>query len=428
MRAGALPATFYLYFGGPFSSGKSNILRLVSDLTDGLTVENISPPALARSIEAGRTVLLDEIDVSRGAELDDIMAALLRSGYRRNGPPYIRWDAKAKTREVVPIFGPKAATFRSSLDTALQSRGFVIPTAKPVGEAGYDLVLANLWVKTTDLVSRLKSWGKRAAREWPGVRLEQLAHTPEFRAEVKAVAGEIGANRESELLTIALLVARMVPVDVGPQLSSARALRDVEVGEDQAEALGELRDVVLVSMGKTVSFGDAGAQLYRVVQRSVRDSVNLRRKDRQEKPLTSNRLALLRRELGVKDVWLRNHHGNLVWNLPPAFVDKLRGDTPESGPHPHHNPTSTPQPHIDPTSDPTSVPIDVSEGSRNGSGVGLLGGLEGVTDNATSDHSDTKNDPTSDSDVGSAITPPRRGKPGSEFDLGQREEEEVGPP
>ena len=390
VRAGALPAVFYVFYGGRFGSGKSNVLYLVSALTDGLLVENVSPSALARSMETGRAVMLDEIDVSRGSELDDIMAALLRSGYRRNGPPYVRWDAKAKKREEIPIFGPKAGTFRSTLDPALQSRGFTIPTGKPIGEGGFDLVLANLWSRTSDLVPRLRAWGKAAAREWSSDRLEQLARSPEFRVELKAIAGEVGANRESELLAIALLVAHMIPADVGPSLLSAKLLREVEVSEEQTEALEEVRDVVLATMSRTVTFAEGGAEVYRVVQRTVRDAISLRRKDRQERPITPSRLALLRREMGVKDVWLRDHHGSLIWNLPKAFVEGLReattestphtvskttqntlsGDTPGNTPHPHLNPSpdglSTPHPLTDPSLNPSSAVSDVSEGSGGG--------------------------------------------------------------
>ncbi len=308
-RAGALPAFFYLYYGGQFGSGKSNILYLLSSLTDSLLVENISTSALARSIEAGRPVCQDEIDVSRGTELDDIMAALWRSGYRRNGPPYIRWDAKNKQREVVPIYSPKAATFRSVLDPALQSRGFTVPTAKPLGKDGYRLVLANLWSRTSDLVAQLRAWGRAGAKEWPDARLEALARTPEFQSEVESVVGEIGANRTSELFTIALLVAHMVPVEVATSLSSAGALREVAVGEDQAEALEELREAVVATIESTVSSSLDGQAVYRVVQRAVRDAVNGKHKERGDRPLTTARLALLRRELGVKDSWLVNFHG-----------------------------------------------------------------------------------------------------------------------
>lgn len=360
VRAGALPATFYLYFGGAFSTGKSNILSLVASLTDGLLFENVSPAALARVIENARTVLLDEVDVDRGSELDEVMSSLLRSGYRRNGPPCVRWNAKEKKSETIPIFGPKCGTFRSALDPALQSRGFVIPTGKPVGEESYALVLANLWSKTGDLVPRLKAWGKAAAKDWKSDTLEGLAKTSEFQAEVRKVAGTLGANRESELL-----VARMIPVDVSVSLSSASELRKVEISEDQAEAIEELRDVVLVTMSKTLSFAADGHEVYRVVQRTVRDAVNLRRKDRQEKPVPPGRLALLRRELGVKDSWLATHGHAIVWNLPKAFVDGL-GDTPAGY---SHAPPVLPSVTEGNSPPPIDLP-SVTEGHSNVSGEG----------------------------------------------------------
>jgi hypothetical protein len=143
---------------------------------------------------------------------------------------------------------------------------------------------------------------------------------------VRAVAGELGANRESELLTIALLVAQMVPVDVVNSLSSARELRAVEISEDQAEALSELRDVVLGNLAKTVTFSSDGHEIYRVVQKTVRDTLNARRRDREERPVTTGRLALLRRELGVKDAWLISPQNRLSRNLPTTFVEKLETD------------------------------------------------------------------------------------------------------
>lgn|GEM_PF-3446399 len=382
VRAGALPATFYLYFGGAFSTGKSNILSLVASLTDGLMFENVSPPALARVIEKGRTVLLDEIDVQRGQELDDVMSALLRSGYRRNGPPYVRWDAKEKKAEIIPVFGPKSGTYRSTLDPALQSRGFVIPTAKPIGEESYALVLANLWSKTGDLIPRLRAWGKTVAKKWDPETLEALANTPGFQAEVRKVAGRLGANRESELLTIALLVARMIPVDVSVQLSSAKELRNLEVSEDQAEALEELRDVVLSIMSRTVTFAADGHEVYRVVQRGVRDAINLRHKDRQEKPITNSRLVLLRREFGVKDSWLVEPGHSVAWNLPKAFVDSIAPKPLEEAKvsPPPGGPLQAPYPPSVTQSNPLPpfVPPSVTKGYSNVSGEGGGGGHGGT--------------------------------------------------
>lgn len=324
VRAGALPAVFYLYFGGSMSSGKSSVLNLVSSLSDGIMLENVSPSALARVIGDGRTVLLDEFDVQRGEELDDVMASLLRSGYRRNGPPYVRWNAKDKQAETLSIFGPKCGTFRSALDPALQSRGFVIPTAKPIGEEHFGLILAGWWPKTGELVPRLKKWGEWSAAVWKSEKLEQAARSSVFQARLRTIVGQLGANRESELLTLALLVAEMVPVDVVDSLASARELRAVEISEDQAEAIDELRTAVLDVVSKTISFTSEGREVYRVVQKSVRDHLNYARKARGDRPISTGRLALLRRELGVSDSWLVEKGHRVVWNMPSDFMDLLR--------------------------------------------------------------------------------------------------------
>jgi hypothetical protein len=378
VRAGALPAVFYLYFGGSMSSGKSNILQLIALLTDGLMLENVSPSAVARVISSdgeGRALLLDEIDVERGQELDDVMAALLRSGYRRNGPPYVRWNAKEKKAESFSVFGPKAGSYRSSLDPALQSRGFVIPTAKPTGEDYYGLVLANLWPRTADLVPRLRDWGAAATRRWPGEVLEETAHSPEFQADLRRVTGMLGANRESELVTIALLVARMVPIDAASSLQNAAELRKVEISEDQAEAIEELREVTLANLAKTVSFAADGHEVYRVAQKSVRDEISRRRKERQERPITPGRLALLRREWGVKDAWLVEYGHRIVWNLPKAFVDSVQTPPPGSS----YSPTILPSTSLTEGNSPgyshdASTDVKTDPRWEHGSTIGVPGG------------------------------------------------------
>ena len=83
---------------------------------------------------------------------------------------------------------------------------------------------------------------------------------------------------------------------------------------------------MLGALSKTVTFASEGREVYRVIQKTVRDTLNLRRRDRQERPVTAGRLALLRRELGVKDAWLISPGHRLAWNLPTTFVEKLRGD------------------------------------------------------------------------------------------------------
>ncbi|MCI4329159.1 MAG: hypothetical protein L3J86_06195, partial [Thermoplasmata archaeon] len=141
----SLPAVFYLFFGGRYGTGKTNILRLIADMTDGVLLENVSVAALARMITAGKVVCMGEFDVPRGKDLDEVRDALVRQGYKASAAPYMRWNAASREVEEVPIYGPKALAFRGVIEDALQSRGFTIPTASPVGEGGFDLVLRNLF-------------------------------------------------------------------------------------------------------------------------------------------------------------------------------------------------------------------------------------------------------------------------------------------
>ena len=97
-----LPAVFYLFFGGRFGTGKTNILRLIADLTGGLLLENVSVAALARTITEGRVVCIDEFDVSRGKDVDEVRDALVRQGYKATAAPYMRWNAAAKEVERFP--------------------------------------------------------------------------------------------------------------------------------------------------------------------------------------------------------------------------------------------------------------------------------------------------------------------------------------
>src|SRR5438477_9859952 len=111
----SLPAVFYLFFGGAKGSGKTNALGLIARLTNALSFENVSIAALARSMEKGRTVCIDEYDVSRGREVDEPRDALVRQGYKRDAAPFVRWAAIRKKKEEIPLFWPKAITFRTVL-------------------------------------------------------------------------------------------------------------------------------------------------------------------------------------------------------------------------------------------------------------------------------------------------------------------------
>ena len=322
-----LPAVFYVFIGGRFGSGKTNLLVLTRNLTDGLLVENVSVPALARSLEKGKTVCLDEIDTTRGKELDEIRDALLRQGYKATAAPYIRWDAGSRKREEVPIYGPKVATLRGVPDDALASRGFFIPTVKPDGEEGFGYVLLNLWPELGDLNERLREWGDAAASAYSPLAVRGVAFSATFKEKVRKAAKELGANRESELVTVALLTAEIAGLDILEELSKATELRATELTEAEGDILEELRGVMLELTGGRIVRLDAAAPEISIKQSEVRREVNRRLKERGEPVLSDRRFAVLRRELGVKDVWLRKRGQALWWVFPATYLERLRGGT-----------------------------------------------------------------------------------------------------
>ncbi len=321
--ATVLPAVFYLFIGGPFGRGKTALLNLLVKLTNGLLFENVSIARLARSMENGRTICLDEIDIDRGKEYNEISDALLRTGYKADAAPYARWDATKKAADDIPIYGPKAGTFRGEVEEALQSRGYIIPTAKVKGEAGFDYVLANMWPELGDLPERLNAWGEYARKAFREEWVKKTAHTTAFREKVRKAVPELGANRDSELGAMAVLVAEMIRVDVIEELREASELAKTLTGEGLGDLLGELAEIVLEKVGPLQESILEDSPVVRLSQKELKDELNRRRKERQEPVLLDRDFAKLRRDFEVKDEWLRRPKNRIVWNLPLPFLRGL---------------------------------------------------------------------------------------------------------
>ncbi len=323
----SLPAVFYLFFPGSFGSGKTNILGLIAALTGSVSLENVSVAALAHELGDGRPVAIDEYDVPRGKDIDEVRNALVRQGYKRTAAPYTRHNPLTHQNERIPIFGPKALTFRGSIEMALQSRGYPIPTVKAKGAEGYEYVLNNLWTHLGELPARIAAWGRTARDTFSDVALEEMGRSPAHREAVEAVCIELGANRSSELATVGVLVAHMAGVDVVADLRKANALGDMETAaseeddrEDLYAVVGALSKQQLDNKARDL-LGEA--QVIRHRQREVFDGLNKLKAERHEKTLTVSQFNALRREAGIKDEWRRNHRGSLVWNLPAEWVESI---------------------------------------------------------------------------------------------------------
>ena len=213
--------------------------------------------------------------------------------------------------------------FRGAIEDALQSRGFLIPTAAPVGEDTYALVLRNLFPELKDIAVRAEVWGLRAAIEFPPKRVREMAESPQFREKVKTVVRELGANRDSELMTVALLTAEIAGVSVLETLRSASEHREVAAADSGDEAIPELAEAVLNLARVTPRSLGGETNFVNLKQTLIADELNRARRALGKLPIGSQRLAKCRRELGVKDDWLHSHHKAAWWNVPKEFLTIL---------------------------------------------------------------------------------------------------------
>ncbi len=319
-----LPAVFYIFSGGAFGGGKTALLRELRGLTGGYYFENVSPAAIVRRMKHGGTILLDEVDVSRGKDSDEIRDALLRQGYQADAAKYVRYNAKTSQVDEFPVYGPKAATFRSALDPALESRGFIVPASKAPGEAGYEFVLNGLWPDFSQLRPRIEAWGEATKVSFAPATLQEITQTPEFRTKLRTAVGKIGADRDSELGTVALLVAEAARIDVADSLRAALGRKVAVQGDLERNEVEELLEVLDGFSGP----GNIKSGFLRVRQKDVKEAINLRRKERRELPVSDKRLALLRHEAGIKDKWLSHPGRATFWNVPVDWLKEAVGEEP----------------------------------------------------------------------------------------------------
>ena len=328
--ARSLPATFYLIVKGRYGGGKTSLLNVIGKLGGGLVFENVSVAALARELAEGRLVCIDEYDVRRPAEIQPVLDSIVRQGYRRDAAPYTRYDATKKEVERIPVYGPKALTIRSFLDPALESRGFIISASPVDGEEAYGFVVRNLWSDVGDLPARLARWAAGAAVAWPDARLKALAESPTLADTRRRVLEATGANRDTEQVLVALLVAEIAGVDVAAELKEAVELRRASVGTEDAGDLEDLTDAILAASGSAQDRLIAGSPRVRILFRELKAEIDRRRKERDERPISNNRLATILTQAGVSESWKVRPGNKVGFDLPVEFVRGLREGGPNS--------------------------------------------------------------------------------------------------
>jgi hypothetical protein len=327
--APTLRRVFGLFIPGNMSTGKTEFEGRMATLTNGVLLQDFSVAYLGRALSFGKTAIFDEFDIPRNPEQEASGRALIRSSYKADAPKYRRMDSHGAKPVEFDVFGPRMVAYRGKLDDALQSRGFVIPTVRPKGEEGFDLVLLNMWPELGDLPNRLEAWGKAAMAVYTAVRQREIAFSPEFRARVRASVEELGANRESELVATATIVAEMVGVNVIAELRAANEVRKSAIADAEGSDLPALADAIAEVVGvRAKKLDDAFARI-RVRQKSVKDALNKHRKELGERPISDRDFAEMRRKIGVEDAWLSTFSGHaLAWSLPDTFLARLAAEYP----------------------------------------------------------------------------------------------------
>lgn len=330
--AESLPSVFFVFFSASKGKAKTTALDLLCVLTDGLNASDISAPALVHWLEEhpNGAVCIDEMDVKRDAERDSAVAAICRSGYTP-GKPYLRWDPKTRKLDECPTYGAKALGFRAKVDDALEDRGFTLPTATVKGRAGAKLVQQNFARDVGDLPSRLRAWAKSTRATPASVRLDAILRG-EMAAEawletVEAVVGaeNLGANRETQLTSVALAVCRAACIDLTESLQAAFGLRREVAAANTDEDLEEARDL-LETMLREIGTLTKEAEVCVVRQSAFAARLGALRKERgQLRRLTSVQIAALRNDLGIKPTWLTHPGNKVTWNIPASERESLFG-------------------------------------------------------------------------------------------------------
>jgi hypothetical protein len=365
-----LNSVFYLLLAGSKGDGKTSLIDLLCFLSGAINAADISVAALVHALEEtpDRAVALDEFGVLRDAEKDSAMTAIARNGYTR-GKPYIRFNVKTGQNDECPTFGAKVFGFRGAVDPALEDRGFPLPCVKYVGPGGFRYVQANDGPTVGDLPRRLGSWASDQRTSYPTIR--EGFKSPRWEETVrKVLADKIGANRESQLTSVALQVSRLCCIDVGDSLKAALGLRAETSAANFSTSLAEAFEI-LSSLSTLSTPLSKEAQFYIVAQREFTAAVNAKRRERHERALSSSELAALRRDLGILDTWLTRPQNKTTWNIPAKEWARLtQGSDSTKPPSPSAKAAPNPQPNQPNLANPVVKDEEVRQVSQVSHGEG----------------------------------------------------------
>lgn len=287
-----LNSVFYVGVVGPKGSGKTTVLQVTTGLSrNGLLTGNASVAALARILDGGADLAVDEIDELQG-DILQLTQAALRQGYRR-GSYYLRWDVTTNSEERIKTFGPKIMSFRSGIEDALQSRTFLIGMA-PAEKQAMSMVLDNMvWDSTNQpLKIDLINWAnEELKKKWDQARVEAVLKEQRFIEQLDFLLGPIRTPREIEIAASMLVVSLIVGVDIRKEITSAtKSQRDMEVDDEKIT----LKEYIISEWN-----GHGKPELLEL--ETIRAAINYARREQKERPYSPYHLRRMLREIGFRD-------------------------------------------------------------------------------------------------------------------------------
>lgn len=265
--------------------GKTTLLNLLDALVPKpLSVSNITPSALFRTIEKYRpTLLIDEADTF--LTNDEMMRGILNSGHTRNFAYVIRSAGEDYEPQSFTTWSPKVIAMIGSLPNTVEDRSIIIRMErKHTKEVKEKLRL--------DRMAEFEEWRSKVAR-WAADHFEQL------RFVDAGVPGEINNDRARDNWRVLLSIADVIGGEWAERARQvACRLAGVEPASESPRTL-LLQDLKTIfdEKGETLSSEEIISALHEMENRSWAEWKNGR-------PLTKQGLARMLKPFGIDpDKW-----------------------------------------------------------------------------------------------------------------------------
>lgn len=288
-----LESVIYIGFRGATGSGKGTAVESYVLLSpDGIVLSDTTEAYLAATLDAGRTIGIEEADELLKANAKGVLPALLRNGYRR-GATYglMAWDESTKRwrPDQRSVFGPKAFDFHDTLETHLLGRTVVIALS-PDNSVDRAMDAEHKGHYLDGVRSWLAQEAEDAKSQWTPDAVRERWDSSEFRARVRSMGGKAG--RDHVIAAYLLLVADIFGWGFDD------AIREIVGGRTRFEEHGEEAEVAEYILSMVPGWQDSTPEDVELSTDELLMTINDARKALGQYPMTRRRLGAVLVDLG----------------------------------------------------------------------------------------------------------------------------------